>query len=45
MESFTATRWVNSRNSTIGSGGNCIVSGIYDGGNGVDIVYASPGAP
>jgi hypothetical protein len=44
MQSFTVTGWVNNRNSTIGPGGNRIVSWIYNGANGVDIVYASGGA-
>lgn len=43
LESFTVTGWVNNRNATLGSGGNRIVSWIYNGGNGVDIVYASGG--
>jgi len=43
MTNFTVTGWVNNRSSTIGSGGNRIVSWIYNGGNGVDIVYASGG--
>ncbi len=43
LDSFTVTGWVNNRNSSIGSGGNRIVSWIYNGGNGVDIVYASGG--
>jgi pectate lyase len=43
MTNFTVTGWVNNRNSSIGSGGNRIVSWIYNGGNGVDIVYASGG--
>ena len=43
MTNFTVTGWVNNRNATIGSGGNRIVSWINNGGNGVDIVYASGG--
>ena len=43
LESFTVTGWVNNRSATIGSGGNRIVSWINNGGNGVDIVYASGG--
>lgn len=43
LESFTVTGWVNNRSATIGSGGNRIISWINNGGNGVDIVYASGG--
>jgi len=44
LTSFTVTGWVNCRNATMGSGGNRIVSWIYNGGNGVDIVYISDGS-
>lgn len=40
LDSFTVIGWINNRNATIGSGGNRIVSWIYNGGNGVDIVRA-----
>lgn len=44
LTNFTVTGWVNCRNSTTGSGGNRIVTWINNGGDGVDIVYASDGS-
>jgi len=44
LKAFTVIGWVNNRNSTVGSGGNRIVSWIKNGGNGVDIVYVSDGS-
>ena len=44
LTNCTVTGWVNCRNSTIGSGGNRIVSWIKNGGNGVDVVYISDGS-
>ena len=44
LTSFTITGWVNNRNSSIGSGGNRIVTWIKNGGEGVDVVYDSNGS-
>ena len=44
LTSFTITGWVNCRNSTVGSGGNRIVSWINNGANGADVVYMSDGS-
>jgi uncharacterized protein YjdB len=44
LNSFTITGWVNCRNSTVGSGGNRIVSWINNGAHGVDVVYMSDGS-
>jgi hypothetical protein len=43
LSSFTVTGWVNCRSSVTGAGGNRIVSWINNGGDGVDIVYATGG--
>ena len=44
LTSFTITGWVNCRNSTIGSGGNRILTWNNNGANGVDVVNMSDGS-
>jgi uncharacterized protein YjdB len=44
LSSFTLTGWVNCKSSTMGSGGNRIISWINNGGDGVDLVYKNDGS-
>ncbi len=44
LSSFTITLWVNCKSSTVGAGGNRLVSWINDGGNGADLVYNTDGS-
>ena len=44
LTSFTITGWVNCKDLAVGSGGNRIVSWIYNGANGVDVVHAADGS-
>jgi hypothetical protein len=44
LTKFTIAGWVNNRDSTMGNGGNRIVTWINNGGNGVDLVYWNDGS-
>jgi len=44
LAKFTIAGWVNCRSSTVGAGGNRIVTWIRNGGNGVDLVYQANGS-
>jgi RHS repeat-associated protein len=44
LSAFTLTGWLNCKNSTVGSGGNRIISWINGGGHGVDLVYRNDGS-
>ncbi len=44
LTKFTMVGWVNCRNSTVGAGGNRVVTWINGGNNGVDLVYQNDGS-
>lgn len=44
LSAFTITGWLNAKSSSVGSGGNRVVSWINNGGDGVDLVYQSNGS-
>ncbi len=44
LRSFTITGWINSRDNTVGSGGNRIVTAINNGADGFDLVLLGDGS-
>jgi hypothetical protein len=44
LRSFTITGWINSRDNTVGPGGNRIVSAINNGADGFDLVLLGDGS-